>query len=317
MSRERVAIIGFTSHRAQAAFEDPNVELWGLNDLYIDLPVQVNDRWRWFQLHHWESGRPVESVVDLTGGPVHPRDPNHVAWLEKAAQQIPVYLLEARAECPSAKVFPYEECYRYFAKPFKRWEQCIYFTNSISFMIGLAIMEGFKEIGIYGVDMMVGGNSPGSEYGWQRPSCEWLIGWAGAAGITIDIPDESDLMKTAFPYGDPKGAQFRRKLYQHDQELAQRQANLNNQAQGLHNARMEIQGARNVLQWVLNAWMPGDSDWPTRGIAPTPDAHKVHQAVTERIRQMEAAAQAVELQPAIFAPAAPMPGRSDEDGGSE
>ena len=36
---EGVAIIGYTPHRDQAPFENPKWKKWGLNDLYLDLPV--------------------------------------------------------------------------------------------------------------------------------------------------------------------------------------------------------------------------------------------------------------------------------------
>jgi hypothetical protein len=52
------------------------------------------------------------------------------------------------------------------------------------------------ELGLYGVDM-----ATGSEYGPQRPSCEWMLGIAAGLGIKITIPPEADLLKSRFLYG--------------------------------------------------------------------------------------------------------------------
>ena len=279
MSRKKVAIIGFTGHRMLAPYENGEFEIWGLNDLYLDLPNIPNDRVRWFQVHPWANGRPVQSMMDFSGGPPHPRDANHVAWMREAAKRFPVYLMEPREEVPEAKVLVREDFYRYFSLDGQK--PCNYFTNSISWMIGLAIMEGFTEIHVYGVDMMMGGGN-GSEYGWQRPSCEWLIGWARGKGIKLVLPDESDLMKTAFPYGDKAGNAYRLKLAQHKKELQGRLNGVRQQMGQLRGAEAELGGAINMLEWQERSWMPGDGD-PTLGRAPIPNAHK--ELATNRIAQ--------------------------------
>jgi hypothetical protein len=43
--------------------------------------------------------------------------------------------------------------------------------------------------------------SHNSEYGPQRPSCEFFLGIAAGLGIRITIPPEADLLKTRFLYG--------------------------------------------------------------------------------------------------------------------
>jgi len=269
--REKVAVVGFTSHRALTPFMDNDWVIAGLNDLYMDLPAIPNERLEWWQIHDWSDGQPVDSTIDLTGGPVHPRDPNHVAWLAEASKRIPLYFLKAREEVPDAIVLDREAMFQYFSldgvKPMT------YFTNSISWMIGHYIMQGYKTIGVFGVDMMMGGNAPGSEYGWQRPSCEFFIGWARAAGITIVLPDESDLCKSAFPYGDTSGNPFRKKLQNHLNELKNRKAGVDNQAMQMRMAQAELGGALNLGDWITRSWLPGDGE-PMLGRAPQPNADK-------------------------------------------
>lgn len=278
----KVAIVGFTQHKMLAPYLDPEWQVWGLNDLYLDIPsVQPIARLRWFQVHAWQEvvhhkDVPVTSdPLQFSGGPPHPRDPNHVAWLALNAPQIPVYLMEPRPEVPDAVVYPREAVFAYFGHR--------YFTNSISWMLALAIMEMVpepggralpgSEIGVWGVDMMMAGGA-GSEYGYQRPSCEWLLGWAAGAGIKVQVPDESDLLKSAFQYGDHHANAARVKLEDHKQELLRRRA-ATIQAKVQHQlGEAELNGALNIINWWQTSWMPGDDGAPI-GRAPLPDAHKL------------------------------------------
>jgi hypothetical protein len=71
-----------------------------------------------------------------------------------------------------------------------------YFTNSISYMLAMAIDEGYQVIHVYGVDM-----AQDTEYGTQRPSCEFFLGVAVGRGIQIYVPKTSDLLKVRWMYG--------------------------------------------------------------------------------------------------------------------
>ena len=66
--------------------------------------------------------------------------------------------------------------------------------SSPAYMMALAIYEGAKEIGLYGIDMSVNDH----EYFKQRPGMYAWIGYAIGKGITITIPDESPLFKDAY-----------------------------------------------------------------------------------------------------------------------
>ena len=268
---QKIAIIGFTDHRKQAPFSNPDWKIWGLNDLYMDLPPIPNDRLSWFQVHSWhERGdgkfAPLqESIVDFGEGPPHPRDPNHVAWLRDAATKIPLYMMEARPEVPDAIVIDKERVLKYFEDGYG--QPIRYVTNSISWMIALAIMElapdgpgsvvEGAEIGIWGVDMMMGGG-PGSEYGYQRPSCEFFIAWARGLGIKVVIPVESDLCKTAYLYGEGLHNPYRKRLIARRKDLSRQRGEYNGQMSQLQMAIAEVTGAIDNLDWQLRSWMPSD-----------------------------------------------------------
>jgi len=57
-----------------------------------------------------------------------------------------------------------------------------YFCSSIDYMLALALLEGAKEIHLYGVDM-----SMTDEYAHQKPSAEYWIGYARGMGVTVVV----------------------------------------------------------------------------------------------------------------------------------
>ena len=285
----KIAIVGFTEHKKLAPYDDPETLIVGLNDLYLDMPPIPDNRLAWFQVHPFETvaGHPKPSATDFRSGPPHPRDPNHVAWLKDASTRLPVFVLEARPELPDALVLDQEAMFAYFGRHYKDahgkpLDMLKYFTNSISWMLGWAIMmlcpdpdgkpvEG-AQIGLWGVDMMMGGG-PGSEYGYQRPSCEAFIAWAMAKGIDFCLPEESDLMKTAFQYGDREANTFRTKLRSHRNEMSRRRGQITNAISEHQLGHAELSGAINIMDWLEQSWMPGDGG-DEFGRAPIPGAQE-------------------------------------------
>lgn len=280
VARRKIALIGFTEHRALAPYDNAEWEIWGLNDLYLDLPPVAWDRLKWFQVHEWSAT--MQTVFGKEQQPPAPRDPGHALRLREISEQIPVYVLRPQPELPSARLMPREELQRYFAR---HWyaERFNYFTNSISWMLGMAIMqlcpdpdgqapEG-SEIAVYGVDMMVAGGQ-GSEYGWQRPSCEFFLGYAAGHGIKVTLPAQSDLCKTAFAYGDAIGNEWRKKLQDYRTEMSRRRGIMCDQRDQALHAIAELTGAINACDHWLLSWMPGDGGTPSGGRVPLPDSHK-------------------------------------------
>jgi hypothetical protein len=186
--KKKVAIVGFAGTRDQAPYDDPTFEIWTVNNLYRFVPRQD----RIFQIH-------TKAEIFADGQHRTPEDKQMGAehWEYLTQTDIPVYMQEKFPEIPAAVRYPIEEIIEEFGIP--RTNETLkdaYFTNSISFMIALAIHEGFEEIHVYGVDMAVGG-----EYTEQRPSCEYYLGIAKGRGIKIYLPPESDLLKAHFMYG--------------------------------------------------------------------------------------------------------------------
>lgn len=256
--RRKIAILGYTWSLVDAPYDDPTWEKWAINDAFaltrpgnIDMPsiVAAGKVDAWYDLHT------PKLVADKQ------------AWLQ-TQHPFPVYLLPGVAEqlgfeVPSARVFPRAEMVEEFGT---------YFTNTISWLIALAISQlagvDGAEIGVYGVDMAVG-----SEFESQRPSCEYFIGLARGLGIPVHIPETSDLLKTAVLYGETHPMEA--KLDQRIVELEQRRAHVAQVVQDHQFMHERIEGAlEDARHWRLIWFAPRTStagrevmNQPSDGIA--------------------------------------------------
>lgn len=98
-------------------------------------------------------------------------------WLKEVENR--TILLHSSNRMLKATVLPTKELNAMFGKVFH---------STVAWMLGYAIMQGYRDISIVGVNM-----EHGSEYGPQRDSMFFLIGWAKSKGINIRINKDSGL----------------------------------------------------------------------------------------------------------------------------
>lgn len=173
--RRKCAILGFTDHRKLAPWKDPDFEIWGLNEMYrFHKVIEGNTPifHRWFEIHK-------RDVIDP--------DESHIA--ELARFQIPVYMQAHYDDIPASVPFPKTEVEEFIADITGDETAGRYMTSSIAWEIGLALLEGFREIHLYGIDM-----ASETEYFEQRACVEYLIGIARGRGIKVYIPPQSDIL---------------------------------------------------------------------------------------------------------------------------
>jgi hypothetical protein len=226
---KKVAIVGFADSKSEAPYDDPTWEIWGLNDLHGGIPRFD----RWFDIHTRDN---IDEDYKLMRNRGQPTNENiGLAGLRKL--NVPVYMQDRFEDIPNSLKFPLKEITEAF--PFGK-----YMTNSISYMIALAIYEGYQEISVYGVDMAVG-----SEYVDQRPSCEYWIGVAAGRGIKVYIPNSSDLCHCHYMYAfdTVKQSQFNEKLNNMVGNMKQRHAQICDQERQAHDARMQYEGAMGAI----------------------------------------------------------------------
>lgn len=159
----KVAIVGMSPSCADAPWDDPTWEKWGLpwHEGYwqrMDRLFEMHDKRLLYGSH---SKRPV--------------------GYEERLQEcgVPLYMQEADG---NALAYPFDDVAKTISLP--------YWNSSIAYAMALAIHEGAEVIDIVGVDM-----KSEDEYGYQRPNMEYLIGLAVGRGIPVFIADSSPLCK--------------------------------------------------------------------------------------------------------------------------
>jgi hypothetical protein len=191
VDRRKVAILGFAESYKEAPFQDPTVEIWGLNELYKYIP-----RWnRWFEIHD------EETLGVTTRDATAAEQQRHLEWLRAQPVGQPIYM--QRPFCdgrfPAAVPFPLDELIARFypdaSKVNGRWDGA-YLTSTPAMMLAMAIAERYPWIGIYGIDL-----ASDVEYLGQRPCMEYLIGLARGLGITVTVPRSAALLRAGHIYG--------------------------------------------------------------------------------------------------------------------
>ena len=208
---KRCCIVGTAQSWRETPWNDPSLEIFSLNDAY-QLGFPRADRW--FEIHPLDKlwYRPDDSKIvraeDVPKGFfIRPKD--HLAWLKKQAETIPVYLQEMPpADWPAnARRFPFEQVFAQFGDD--------YWASGPSYMLALAFMEGYQEIWISGIHL-----ATESEYREQRPQFESLIsqllgpnvkkskknGFRFYDGhVRIVLPESSPIMQHGWKYAlEPK-----------------------------------------------------------------------------------------------------------------
>lgn len=183
----KAAIVGAGPGRECAPFGDPDWCVWALNE--IAQPAFT----RHFELH------------PVTGGVQSSRE---LRWLERCPT--PCYVLdlaEARPTEPpagvnvtdSARPVSFRGVANAVEYPRRRVEALgfgEYFTCTFAYQIALAILDGFEEIGLWGVRLYLG---TARERFAERACVEYWLGVARGRGARV--VEDSGLARQPFLYG--------------------------------------------------------------------------------------------------------------------
>lgn len=172
-----VEILGFFQDRYEAPL-NPDSEVWGLNQLEHAWP-ELKYRWsRWFEMH----------ALDYLKG----WKPSYVDWL--ARQTKPIYMQAHYPEIPSSVEFPRQRVNVELGRRFGFSHD--YFTSSFSYMVALALLEGFNKIGLYGIGLIEDG-----ECLYERAGLEYLVGLAQGSGAEVRFGKASPMLRIHYVYG--------------------------------------------------------------------------------------------------------------------
>ena len=231
--REKVAIIGFApSWKEGFANKSDDCEIWCLNEMYKVAPEVPNFHAdKWFELH------------DLTSPSKNTKE--HQSFLQTCT--VPVYVQKKYEHLPNAIVFPFEEIFAWMAN--KGFGGSRYFTNTIAYLIMFAAMSGFKEIGIYGVDMSTDG-----EFFHQKASAEYMLGLCEGMGIKVYIPPSSELLKCNQLYAIESSNKLRHWVKAQQSELKKRTQQFAQQEMQARQAEHQAQIAQAELRGAMSAY---------------------------------------------------------------
>ena len=247
LTKKKIAIVGFaTGSVHKAPYTDPEVERWGINQLWkvaVDKPFD-----RWFELHSlyefYHSNPGHKEFLKQFAGPVYVREQD--------------YPLALKWGIKNAQPFPHRVILDNF-RP--------YFTNTISWLLALAIMMRPEWLGMYGVDMAQD-NVLVAEYSEQRPSCEYFLGIAEGTGITLEIPNGCDLLGGSHLYGYEDSGRVLEKMGSRFMELDVNKAQIHTQLQQIESQAAQLRGTITKLDGAQAEITYWKKNWVTPSAEP-------------------------------------------------
>ena len=190
--KKTVAIVGMApSSCSLAPWHNTDVEIWGVNEAHA-FPW-FKKATRWFQIHHSSSWKRRVAKRRVRG---------HYKWLKKNPWKIPIYLQYPNDEVPLSQGYPLHQICDRFFKNFTRGDAKVkYFTSTFAYMMGVALLDGFERVEVYGFEM-----ADEIEYLQQKACAEFWIGVALGMGVEVYTPAGNQLLYSKLYGGLEQGA---------------------------------------------------------------------------------------------------------------
>jgi len=209
--KKRCAILGTSRSVDDAPWEDESIEIWAI--------ASVLGRKRYNRIFEMHDG--CSSIV----------------FKHMINAGCPIYMREIRKDVPTSVEYPLAPILEAMGR---------HFSNSISYMIALAIYEEFEEIHLYGVNMEYG-----SEYINQKPSVDYCVGFARGMGIAVYIPDDSDVARTHRLYGY-ETTSLHKKMVNRLELIQDELAAWKQKERGAMEMRAKHEGGEEMIKYVCN-----------------------------------------------------------------
>lgn len=215
--QRKIAIVGKAPDTMKLApWGDPSWQCWVLNDM----PVLG------------EAPR-FEAVFEIHDHDFAKDNQKHWQWLCQP-HGAPIFMRRHYPEVPDCVPLPIEEMCA-AGRP--------YFTNTVAYMVALAILLQPEEIGFWGVNM-----AAADEYAHQRPNVEYWIGVAEGRGIKVSVPLAADILKSSCLYGIESSA-MAAKWQARNAELLAHKAAAENRARQADAETYFFQGALDDMKY--------------------------------------------------------------------
>ena len=226
-SSDKVLILGTATSKGQAPLADDSFDVWAVSP-YVSYPGVVSENVDvLFEMHperYWGHPEITERLTSFHG---------------------PVVMQEEFPEIPNAVRYPIEDVDAVFRTD--AMGEDLYVTNTISYMIALAVLMGYEEFHLYGVHM-----SHNTEYGYQKPNCEYYLGYLTALGKRLVIAKGGELLKAPYLYGykEPWAdiSALTHDVERFDKDIAEYEQ----QEQELRRKRWEAEGMRKYAKMIAH-----------------------------------------------------------------
>lgn len=211
-----LAICGTAPSLKAAPFDNPNFEIWACSPALPSPDLKRADLS--FEMHpkrYYGMPNVTDRLINF---------------------QKPVYMQDFIDIVPNSIPYPREAIKAEFE--LGCMNGVLYATNTISWMILLAIYLGYEDLNLFGVHM-----AHQSEYGYQQPSCSWALGIAQGRGCSIWLPKESTLLHARYEYGYDEPTKLMDTIEQRVQELTMGAKQLHGQIEDIAVKKAKTEGA--------------------------------------------------------------------------
>ena len=191
--KKTAALVGMAPTSCSLApFDDESCEIWGLNEAH-SFPWMKRAN-RWFQIHETAIWKRYIAKRDVRG---------HADWLKKNPLDVPIYMQFWHELVPKSVGYPLHEVIEKYFRKFWRGDKndIKYFTSTFAYMMGVALLEDFTRIEIYGFEM-----ADDEEWRHQKACAEFWIGLAMGRDVEIYTPPGCQLLFSNLYGGDDQGA---------------------------------------------------------------------------------------------------------------
>ena len=162
----KVAIVGaHEATRENAPFGDKEFEIWGLSN-WSKAPWMLR----------------CDKVIEVHGSVLytqHPADHDYWSWLQETDAQ--VYIFGYHEQIKNTNCYPLQDIKNDLLGNIALFgEEIENFASSVDYALALAILQGYEQIDLYGLEME-------QEYRAQQESFAFWVGLAAGKGIKINL----------------------------------------------------------------------------------------------------------------------------------
>ena len=225
-----LVILGTAGSRSQAPYSDTDTEIWAVGTAAVYDDVKRVDRL--FELHprrYWSQQAVLDRMNDFDG---------------------PIVMQDHTDEIPRSEAYPYNEVRDMFY--LKAMGENLFVTNTITWMLLLALYEGYTNISLFGVHM-----SHDSEYSYQHASCAWALGIMQGKALagepyTFYIAEESEVLKARYEYGFHEPTQWMNYIDKRRRGLREGVKQAQSQITEIERRKLRTEGALQESEHLYN-----------------------------------------------------------------